>query len=121
FLIEGSNFDNTNTQVFINIDGNASTGHAYWQWGSAGFEFLVENDRLFTYVEGSGDWPWPDSPDNPVIGLVKTDTSIEIAVEKALLGEIADTIYVGFVLRNASWTTVAAIPRLLPVAYTLNH
>lgn len=117
-LVEGNNL-NTTSQVFINNDGNSATGFAYWQWGSAGFEFLLENDGLFRYAGGnSADWSWEEIED-PGVSMVKTDTAIEIKIPKSVLEIESDTITLGYVQLNENWQTIGALPRLLPARYNL--
>ncbi len=113
--------------MYINADGNSSTGLLSWQWpNGSGAEFLVEgaflnNDWGDFYAHsdpnGGWGWNWLASTDNifSSSGIVSIDAqtnAIEFSIPKAKLGSLGSSISLAISEMNEGWAGVANFPKV---------
>lgn len=97
-----------NWQYFIDSDNNDTTGYY-------GYNYLIENGEFYQFKGiNSQEWAWKYiktrdlsfargfRPDRPTKGRV------ELAVAKSLFANLANTIKISFISRNADWQETAS-------------
>jgi uncharacterized repeat protein (TIGR02543 family) len=101
FSISGKDL-NRKSQLFLDIDGRASTGYNY-HWKESGFEFLVEDGALYSYSGKNNGWQWTRVSSAAV---AKSNTTITITIPLIMLKiKAGDQIAYGFIsndIMNAS-------------------
>lgn len=113
--------------MYINADGNSSTGLLSWQWPiSSGAEFLVEgaflnNDwgDLYQHNDPSGGWGWTwiNSADSfmtssGVVNVNAQTNALEFRIAKSKLGALGSTFGIAISELNAGWAGVADFPKV---------
>lgn len=113
--------------LYINADGNSSTGLLSWQWpASSGADFLVEgaflnNDwgDLYSHNDPNGGWGWDwlNSTDSFITssGVVVVDaqtSALEFRIPKSALGSLGSTIGLAISELNSGWAGVADFPKV---------
>tara|TARA_R110002033_G_scaffold160593_1_gene196982 strand:+ start:17832 stop:18746 length:915 start_codon:yes stop_codon:yes gene_type:complete len=113
--------------MYINADGNSSTGFLSWQWpNGSGAEFLVEgaflnNDWGDFYAHndpnGGWGWNWLTSADSyfTTSGVVNVDAqtnAIEFRIAKSALGSLGSSIGLAISELNEGWAGVADFPKV---------
>ena len=113
--------------MYINADGNSSTGLLSWQWpNGSGAEFLVEgaflNNDWGDFYEhndpnGGWSWNWLTSADTyfTTSGVVNVDAqtnAIEFKIPKSALGSLGTSIGLAISELNSGWASVADFPKV---------
>lgn len=113
--------------MYINADGNPSSGFLSWQWpqGSGG-DFLFEGPLLsnswgsfYKHTDPAGGWGWAELAGSGVnmaaSGIVSIDTNtnaIEFAIPKTQLGTLGNTIGFAFSELTSGWAAVGNFPKV---------
>ena len=113
--------------MYINSDGNSSTGFLSWQWpeGSGG-DFLFEGPLLsnswgtfYQHTDPAGGWGWAPLAGSGVnmyaSGIVSVDAetnAIEFSIPKTQLGSLGSTIGFAFSELTSGWAAVGAFPTI---------
>jgi hypothetical protein len=100
----------THTQIFLNTDNNPSTGFGFngIAWGAIGADYMIQNQYLYRSTSNTAVWDW--EPVSKLNSYVRTDSQIEISLDKNLIGAACGTIKAGTVGRNESWGIEAMYP-----------
>lgn len=113
--------------MYINADGNSSTGFLSWQWpNGSGAEFLVEGAFLnnswgdfYSHNNPSGGWGWNwlNSANSFITssGVVSVDAqtnAIEFKIAKSALGSLGSSIGLAISELNEGWAGVADFPKV---------
>lgn len=126
FYIEG----NTTMQMelvdmYINADGDSSTGFLSWQWPEgSGAEFLFEGPLLsnswgafYQHTDPNGGWGWAalagSGANMSSSGIVNIDTetnAIEFSIPKTQLGSLGSTLSLAITELTIGWAGVASFP-----------
>jgi len=106
----------TNNQFYLDADNNNSGGSEYTStnWGSTGFNYLVQNNSFLAYTGSGSDWSWTTGTP---INVQKTATEIEVEIDKSFF--TTNIINFGFAARDANWAQIGFAPSTLPATYTL--
>ncbi len=94
FCVTANAFDK-NFQIMINKDQNEETG-----FSKNGFDFMVENGRLYRSL--GRDWSW-EALDGSAIVVVRNDQVIEVSIAKSVLAELGSNYDFRFNELNASY------------------
>ncbi len=106
-----------NNQFFLDADNNNSGGNEYLSgnWGQTGFNYLIQNNNIASYIGSGADWIWDAwSP----INVQKNSTEIEVEIDKSSF--TTDIINFGFITRDANWAQTGFSPSNTPATYTLS-
>tara|TARA_R110002049_G_scaffold264688_1_gene440826 strand:- start:43054 stop:43950 length:897 start_codon:yes stop_codon:yes gene_type:complete len=111
--------------MYINSDGNSSTGFLSWQWpeGSGG-DFLFEGPLLsnswgafYQHTDPNGGWGWAaiagSGANMYASGIVSVDAetnAIEFSIPKTQLGSLGSTIGFAFSELTIGWASVGNFP-----------
>tara|TARA_R110002049_G_scaffold264918_1_gene441032 strand:+ start:5143 stop:6042 length:900 start_codon:yes stop_codon:yes gene_type:complete len=111
--------------MYINSDGNSSTGFLSWQWpeGSGG-DFLFEGPLLsnswgsfYQHTDPAGGWGWAalagSGTNMYASGVVSIDAqtnAIEFSIPKTQLGSLGSTIGFAFSELTIGWAAVGNFP-----------
>ena len=111
--------------MYINSDGNSSTGFLSWQWpeGSGG-DFLFEGPLLsnswgafYQHTDPNGGWGWAaiagSGANMYASGIVSVDAetnAIEFSIPKTQLGSLGSTIGFAFSELTIGWAAVGNFP-----------
>ncbi|WP_445730926.1 PKD domain-containing protein [Mariniflexile sp.] len=111
--------------MYINADGNSSTGFLSWQWPSgSGGDFLFEGPLLsnswggfYQHTDPAGGWGWAflaGSGANIFSSGIKSvdanTNAIEFAIPKTQLGSLGSTIGFAFSELTSGWAAVGNFP-----------
>ncbi|NEW78370.1 MAG: hypothetical protein GZ086_02860 [Gelidibacter sp.] len=128
FYIEGNpSMKMEVVDMYINADGNSSTGLISWQWPtSSGADFLVEGaflnnywGDLYKHNNPSGGWGWDyiNSADSfitssGVVNVNAQTTALEFRIAKSKLGSLGSYIGIAISELNEGWAGVADFPKV---------
>lgn len=110
--------------IFINSDGNSTTGFLSWQWPEgSGAEFLFEGPLLtasgafFQHTDPAGGWGWSElagsganMTSSGIISLDAETNAIEFSIPKVQLGSLGSTISFSFSEMTSGWAAVGSFP-----------
>jgi len=111
--------------IFIDADGDPSTGFLSWQWPvSSGAEFLIEGaflnnswGDLYNHADPNGGWAWNVSESTANIfsssGVVQVDAqtnAVEFSFPKSKLGSLGTYIGLAITEMTEGWAAVASFP-----------
>ncbi len=111
--------------MYINSDGNSSTGFLSWQWPvGSGAEFLFEGPVLtgswggfYRHTDPSGGWGWSylagsesSLISSGIVSVNATTNAIEISIPKTQLGSLGSTISLAITEMTGGWAGVASFP-----------
>jgi len=106
-LIQGN--PDANIQVFIDTDNEAQGSNEYMasNWGSTGFNYMIENNGLYLYNGDGFGWQWA-----PLGGILfqKSGSALEFSIPKSSLGNLASSIRIGANSVNSNWSQTGVIP-----------
>jgi hypothetical protein len=109
--------------LFINSDGDSSTGFQSFDWALSGADYLIQQgtDGVITLYKSTGsDWSWEQQAANS-IAANSTSSFIELSIERADFETLNSTINVGVNDVDAQWEAQSRLPiasEVMP-AYTL--
>ena len=117
-LIDAPNIGE-NTQIFLDTDNNSATGFQFGGeiWNQGGADYMIENNHLDKAKTNNSAWSWKYGIAS--IEVARSANIVEMAIPTNLLGNIGNSINVGFVNRDANWNVKAALPEGGLVNYTL--
>lgn len=112
--------------MFINSDGNSSTGFLSWQWPEgSGADYLFEGPLLsnswgafYEHTDPNGGWAWNPLGGGEYLeasGIVNIDAqtnAIEYRIPKAQLGTLGNSIGFSFTEMTIGWAPVASFPKI---------
>ena len=112
--------------MYINSDGNASTGLLSWEWPeSSGADFLFEGPLLsnswgefYKHTDPTGGWGWSalsgsgaNMFSSGVISVDPETNAIEFSIPKTQLGDLGTTIGFAFSEKTGGWAAVGNFPK----------
>lgn len=111
--------------MYINADGNSTTGFLSWQWPvSSGGEFLIEGAFLnndwgdfYSHSDPNGGWGWNWLSNASFIttsGVKSVNPStnaIEFSIPKAKLGTLGNSVSLAISELTGGWAGVASFPK----------
>lgn len=112
--------------IYINSDGNASTGFISWEWPvGSGAEWLFEGPLLsnswgeyYKHTDPSGGWGWSaiagSGANLSSSGVVSVDVqtnAIEFSIPKTQLGSLGATIGFAFSEKTIGWAAIGNFPK----------
>lgn len=109
--------------LFINSDGDSTTGFQSFDWALSGADYLIQQgtDGVITLYKSTGsDWSWEPQATNS-IEANSTRSFAELSIERADFETINSTINVGVNDVDAQWEAQSSLPvasEVMP-AYTL--
>ncbi|MFH4964777.1 hypothetical protein V8G69_07205 [Gaetbulibacter sp. M235] len=112
--------------MYINSDGNSSTGFLSWQWpNGSGADFLFEGPLLsnswgafYQHADPNGGWAWNwlGASENMISsGIVSVDAqtnAIEFSIPKTQLGSLGSSIGFAFSELTSGWAAVGNFPKV---------
>lgn len=109
--------------LFINSDGDSSTGFQSFDWALSGADYLIQQgtDGVITLYKSTGsDWNWEQQLTNS-IAANSTNSFIELSIERADFETLNSIINVGVNDVDAQWEAQSRLPLASEVmpAYTL--
>lgn len=122
--------------MFINSDGNSSTGFLSWQWPEgSGADFLFEGPLLssswgsfYQHIDPSGGWGWAALAGSSInmesSGIVNVDAdtnAIEFRILKTQLGTLGNTISFSFSEKTIGWAGVADFPEVSGISSFITY
>jgi hypothetical protein len=110
-----------NTQFFLDVDNDASTGFQFNGdiWNQGGADYMIENNHLDKSKTNSSAWGWDYNVAS--IEFVKHLYTIEVAIPKNALSGLGDSVNIGFVRRSFDWQTEAVLAKSGMVNYLLTQ
>lgn len=102
FAIEGTGLGEHHS-LYLNTDGDPATGFS----GRDGADYLIQGGRLYRAL-GTG-WNWSDLGADAVQD-VRGASGLELAVTRAALGAMAQTITVRFDALDSAWCELGGLP-----------
>jgi len=122
--------------MYINSDGDSSTGFLSWQWpeGSGG-DFLFEGPLLsaswgsfYQHTDPAGGWGWSALAGSATnmysSGIVSVDSetnAIEFSIPKTQFGSLGSTIGFAFSELTSGWAAVGAFPTVTGTSKYVNY
>lgn len=109
--------------LFINTDGDNTTGFQSADWALSGADYLIQQgtDGVIDIHQSIGsDWSWERQTTN-TIDANSTNSFVELRIEKADFETLGATINLGLHDNNASWEVQSRLPladEAMPI-YTL--
>lgn len=112
--------------MYINADGNASTGFLSWEWPQgAGAEYLFEGPLLsnswgefYKHTDPNGGWGWSalsgsgaNMISSGVVSLNAETNAIEFSIPKTQLGSLGASIGFAFSEKTEGWAAVGNFPK----------
>lgn len=125
YLEGNSNMQMEIVDMFINSDGDSSTGFLSWQWPEgSGADFLFEGPLLsnswgsfYSHSDPSGGWGWAalagssiNMESSGIVSLDADTNAIEFRMLKTQLGSLGNTISFSFSEKTIGWAGVADFP-----------
>lgn len=111
FLAQGSRLG-ANYNLFINSDGNASTGFIDSKWSASGADYLLENGVLYKYKGTGTNWAWT-SLGRTGVTHKKTSLVFEAKISvSALVNVVPAAVKYAYRDLNASYAMVSQLPKL---------
>ncbi len=107
-LLQGSGIS-LHTQVFINADNNASTGHQHEDWTTSGADYMIEDNEQYTATSNTSGWDWQFDGDTG-IEYAKNASVVEISILKTNINPNATITIAAQDLDDPNWDTVSLIP-----------
>ncbi len=114
-----------NTQLFLDVDGDAATGFQFGGsiWNQGGADYMIENNHLDKAKTNSSSWSWDynvstiesSRSDSYQLGNV-----VEYAIPKSTLQGLGRTLNIGYVHRDQDWQTNNVLPQGGLLSYTLS-
>lgn len=113
--------------IFIDADGDATTGFLSWQWPEgSGADFLFEGPLLsnswgsfYQHSDPNGGWDWAALAGSSVnissSGIVNIDeetNGIEFSIPKSQFGSVGSTFSFAITELTAGWAAVASFPEV---------
>lgn len=111
--------------MYVNTDGDSSTGFLSWQWpeGSGG-DFLFEGPLLsaswgafYQHTDPAGGWGWAalagsgaNMYSSGIVSLDSETNAVEFSIPKTQFGSLGSTIGFAFSELTAGWAAVGAFP-----------
>ncbi len=119
-LIEANNID-ANTQVFLDSDNNTQTGFqlGYQTW-PGGADYMIENDFFGKSTANTTAWTWDFNNQNAAV-TVRNANVVEIAINKANIQSLNNTVLLGFISRDTDWNVKYILPESQLSTYQLIH
>ena len=77
-------------------------------WGNAGVDYLVEGGALYKSTANGANWSWTRV--SGALEYSQTSTSVSVTIDRDLLENLADTIQVGFMIRDSGWQISSVWP-----------
>ncbi len=110
--------------MFINSDGDTSTGFIHWAYDGSGADYLFEGPVVFAgwgsfyaHDDPSGDWGWAaiaGSSGNlipsEVVSISADQNAIEFRIPKTFLAPLGDTIGIAIQELNSGWSAIGSFP-----------
>ena len=95
-----------NTSVFIDSDGNASTGYST---NNGGVDYYIENTEFNRFTgTNSSQWSW--SIGGVTVPVVRNQNILELAIPKSALSNLTNTPKINFISINGNWVFNYALP-----------
>ncbi len=113
--------------IFIDSDGNSSTGFLSWQWpNGSGADYLFEGPLLsnswgafYEHADPNGGWAWnwiggsgANMISSGIVNVSNDINAIEFSIPKTQLGTLGDTIGFAFTELTGGWALVASFPEV---------
>lgn len=113
--------------IFIDADGDSSTGFLSWQWPEgSGAEFLFEGPLLsnswgtfYQHTDPNGGWGWAaiagsgaNIHSSGIVNIDADTNGIEFSISKAQLGALDSKISLAITELNSGWQAVASFPEV---------
>lgn len=112
--------------IFINSDGNSSTGFLSWQWpNGSGAEFLFEGPLLsnswgafYRHTDPNGGWGWnwlgggDKMTSSGIVSLDAQTNAIEFSIPKTQFGSLGTSIGFAFTEINSGWAAIGSFPKV---------
>jgi len=126
YLEGNSNMKMELVDMYINSDGNSSTGFLSWQWpNGSGADYLFEGPLLsnswgsfYQHTDPNGGWAWnwlggsENMISSGVVSLDAQTNAIEFSIPKTQLGSIGSTIGFAFSELTSGWGSVGNFPKV---------
>lgn len=90
-LVEGTGISDKN-QFYINADSDSSTGFQF-KWLNSGFEYLIENSKLYAYNGIDNSWSWTNLQ---VLSMERSDSSLLITLPVSAVSIKDNAFQIGF-------------------------
>lgn len=112
--------------MYINSDGNASTGFISWEWPEgSGADWLFEGPLLssswgefYKHTDPNGGWGWSaiagsgaNLVSSGIISLDAETNAIEFRIPKSQLGALGNSISFAFSEKTGGWAAVGNFPK----------
>lgn len=125
YLEGNSNMKMELIDMFINTDGDGTTGFLHGEWpDDSGAEFLFEGPMVnnswgsfYDHADPAGGWAWnaiagsaANIDISAVTSLSADRNAIEFSIPKVALGELGESIGFAFTELTAGWALVANFP-----------
>ncbi len=112
--------------MFINSDGNSSTGLLSWQWpNGSGADYLFEGPLLsnswgafYQHADPNGGWAWnwlgggDKMTSSGVVSVDAQTNAIEFSIPKTQLGSLGSSIGFAFSELTSGWAAVGNFPKV---------
>ncbi|MEP3838507.1 MAG: PKD domain-containing protein [Algibacter sp.] len=113
--------------IFINSDGNSSTGFLSWQWpNGSGADYLFEGPLLsnswggfYQHTDPAGGWGWAylagsgvNIESSGIVNLDATTNAIEFRIPKTQFGSLGSSIAFAFSEMTSGWAAVGSFPKV---------
>jgi PKD repeat protein len=113
--------------IFIDADGDSSTGFLSWQWPEgSGAEFLFEGPLLsnswgafYQHTDPNGGWGWAalagsgaNMSSSGIVSIDAETNAIEFSIPKTQLGTLDSKISLAITELNSGWQAVATFPEV---------
>ncbi|MEP5338751.1 MAG: PKD domain-containing protein [Algibacter sp.] len=113
--------------MYINTDGDSSTGFLSWQWPeNSGAEYLFEGPLLsdswgafYQHTDPNGGWGWSalagsgaNMSSSGIVSIDAETNAIEFSIPKTQLEPLGSTIGIAITELTAGWAGVASFPEV---------
>ncbi|WP_157757682.1 PKD domain-containing protein [Pseudalgibacter alginicilyticus] len=113
--------------IYINSDGDSSTGFLSWQWPEgSGAEYLFEGPLLsnswgafYQHTDPNGGWGWSalagsgaNMYSSGIVNLDAETNAIEFSIPKTQLGAIGSSVSLAISELTIGWAAVATFPEV---------
>lgn len=111
--------------MFIDSDGDSSTGFISWQWpNGSGADYLFEGPLLsnswgnfYQQNDPAGGWSWSvlagsgvNMVSSGIVSISDESNAVEFSIPKSQLGTLGSTIGFAFTEMTGGWALVASFP-----------
>jgi len=113
--------------MFIDSDGDSSTGFVSWQWPEgSGADYLFEGPLLsaswgsfYQQTDPNGGWAWAALAGSGVnllssgaVSIGESRNAIEFSIPKTQLGTLGETISFAFSEKTSGWAAIGDFPKV---------